>query len=160
MIYVALAHRLGLYKVGYSANLATRVVELAIAVRSPMTVVAAFRGTLREECDLHRLLAGFRAVKVDARKGCGCTEFYANCAGLAAWLDGLPASARCNLLYRYASNATNLRSSDTYVPRTNRGWREINAHAESVEPRWATRRPAAPDLADPSQAPEAVRGAA
>lgn len=103
MIYVALVERLKLLKVGYSDNLPTRIVELAIAAKSPVTVVAAMPGTLADERALHARLAPHRAAKVDARKGCGHTEFYAICDATTAWLATLTASARYSVRYGYVA---------------------------------------------------------
>jgi hypothetical protein len=106
VIYVALVERLKLLKVGFSDNLPTRIVELAIAAKSPVTVVAAMPGTLADERSLHARLAPHRAAHVDARKGCGHTEFYEVCDATTAWLASLPASARYVVRYGYAPRAS------------------------------------------------------
>lgn len=88
MIYVALVERLKLLKVGYSDNLPTRVVELAVAAKSPVTVVAAMPGTLADERALHARLAADARRKPETRRAAADVLTALQLLDVRAYLDG------------------------------------------------------------------------
>jgi len=53
----------GLFKVGYSADPATRLAQLRTSTADDLTIRAVIPGTLRDEADLHDALAPWRTAR-------------------------------------------------------------------------------------------------
>ena len=95
MIYVARVEsgpRAGLYKVGFTTIPAGRMKSLGIECQGSVTLLALFPGTQREEHALHKALAPSRADIPPA------TEYYRAAPEFMAWLAGIAAEHRCDVL--------------------------------------------------------------
>jgi len=98
VIYFARGLVSGLWKVGYTGNVAVRARSLATLVREPIEVVAVVRGGVLDERALHRSLAASRAT--EASRG---TEWYRDDGAVAAMVAALPVGARGSFVARYAA---------------------------------------------------------
>lgn len=92
MIYVVHGERLSAVKVGWTRQVRRRVLALASAIQSDVTLVAVMPGVRWQEQQAHAALA---AVRSDVG-----SEWFCDGPVFRAWLDGRRDAIRCDVTWR------------------------------------------------------------